>query len=40
MKDLMNKTMTEKTCVRDHDLKMIGLLNELQIPRVEIDRET
>ena len=36
----MNTTMAETTPVRDHVLKMIGLLNELQILGAEIDRES
>ena len=40
MKDLMNTTMAETTPVRDHVLKMIGLLNELEILRAEIDEES
>ena len=40
MKDLMNKTMVERTPVRDHVLKMICLLNELEILRSDIDGET
>ena len=40
MKDLMNTTMVETTPIRDHVLKMIGLLNELEILRVEIDWES
>ncbi|XP_057948193.1 uncharacterized protein LOC131143841 [Malania oleifera] len=37
MKELMNTNMEEGTPVRDHVLKMIGLLNELEILEVEID---
>ena len=40
MKDLMNTTMAETTLVRDHVLKMIGLLNELEILGAKIDRES
>ena len=40
MKDLMNTTMAETTPVRDHVLKMIGLLNELEILGAEIDEES
>ena len=40
MKDLMNTTMAETTPVRDHVLKMIGLLNELEILGAEIDGES
>ncbi|XP_057972756.1 uncharacterized protein LOC131160898 [Malania oleifera] len=40
MKELMNTTMVEETSVRDHVLKMIGILNELKILGVEIDGET
>ena len=40
MKDLMNTTMVEGTPVRDHVLKMISLLNELEILRSDIDGET
>ena len=40
MKDLMNTTMVETTLVRDHVLKMIGLLNELEILGAEIDGES
>ncbi|XP_057975459.1 uncharacterized protein LOC131162871 [Malania oleifera] len=40
MKELMNTTMVEGTLVRDHVLKMIGLLNELQILGAKIDGET
>ena len=40
MKDLMNTTMAETTLVRDHVLKMFGLLNELEILGAEIDRES
>lgn len=40
MKDLMNTTMAEGTPVRDHVLKMISLLNELEILGAEIDGET
>ena len=39
MKDLMNTIMAETTPVRDHVLKMIGLLNELEIFGAEIDGE-
>ena len=40
MKDLMNTTMAETTPVRDHVLKMIGLLNELEILGAEIDGQS
>ena len=40
MKDLMNTTMAETTLVRDHVLKMIGILNELEILGAEIDGES
>ena len=40
MKDLMNATMAETTPVRDHVLKMIGLLNELEILGAEIYGES
>ena len=40
MKDMMNTTMAETTLVRDHVLKMIGLLNELEILGAEIYRES
>ena len=40
MKDRMNTTMAETTPVRDHVLKMISLLNELEILGAEIDGES
>ncbi|XP_057962216.1 uncharacterized protein LOC131153774 [Malania oleifera] len=40
MKELMNTTMIGGTLVRDHVLKMIGFLNELEILGDEIDGET
>ena len=40
MKDLMNTTMVEGTPVRDHVLKMISLLNELEILGSNIDGKT
>ena len=40
MKALMNTNMAEGTLVRDHVLKMIGYLNELEILGAEIDGET
>ena len=40
MKDLMNTTMAETTPIRDHVLKMIGLLNKLEILGAEIDGES
>ena len=40
MKDLMKTIMAETTLVRDHVLKMIGLLNELEILGAEIDGES
>ena len=40
MKDLMKTTMAKTTPVRDHVLKMIGLLNELEILGAEIDGES
>ncbi|XP_057948176.1 uncharacterized protein LOC131143824 [Malania oleifera] len=40
MKELMNTTMAEGTLVRDHVLKMISLLNELETLGSKIDGET
>ncbi|XP_057962154.1 uncharacterized protein LOC131153725 [Malania oleifera] len=40
MKELMNTTMAEGTLARDHVLKIIGLLNELEILGAKIDEET
>lgn len=40
MKELFNTKIVEGTSVRDHVLKMMGHLNELQILGVEIDGET
>ena len=40
MKDLMNTTMVEGTSVKDHVLKMVSLLNELEILGAKIDGET
>ena len=40
MKELFNTKMAEGTPVRDHVLKMMGHLNELQILGAEIDGET
>ena len=40
IKDLMNTTTIERTPVRDHVLKMISLLNELEILGSDIDGET
>ena len=40
MKDLMNTIMAETTLVRDHVMKMISLLNELEILGAEIDGES
>ena len=40
MRNLMNTTMVEGTSVRDHVLKMMSLLNELEILGAEIDGET
>ena len=39
LKNLMNTTMAEGTLVRDHVLKMISLLNELEILGDEIDAD-
>ncbi|XP_057981216.1 uncharacterized protein LOC131166655 [Malania oleifera] len=39
-KELMNTTMAEGTLLRDHVLKIIGLINELEILGAEIDGET
>ena len=40
IKDLMNTTLTKGTHIKDHVLKMINLLNELEIIGAEIDGET
>ena len=40
MRDLMNTTMVEGTPVRDHVLKMISLLNEIEILGSDIDGKT
>ena len=40
MKALLNTKMAEATPVRDHVLKMITHLNELEIPGAKIDRKT
>ncbi|XP_057965527.1 uncharacterized protein LOC131156097 [Malania oleifera] len=40
MKDLMNTIMIEGTPIRDHVLKMIGFLNELEILGAEIKGKT
>ena len=40
MRNLMTTTMTEGTPVRDHILKMMAYMNEIQILGVEIDGET
>ena len=40
IKDLMNTTMIEGTPVRDYVLKMISLLNELEILGFDIDGKT
>ena len=40
MRDLMNTTMDEGTPVRNHVLKMMNLLNELEIIGSKIDGET
>ena len=40
MKDLMNTTLAEGTHIKYHVLKMINLLNELEILGAEIDGET
>lgn len=40
MKDLLNTKMVEGSSVRDHVLKMIGLLNELEILGTKIDKES
>ncbi|XXG72909.1 hypothetical protein AAC387_Pa07g1903 [Persea americana] len=40
MKELFNTKMAEGTSVRDHVLKMMELLNELQVLGAEIDGET
>ncbi|XP_057972698.1 uncharacterized protein LOC131160835 [Malania oleifera] len=40
IKELMSATMAEGTLVRDYVLKMIGLLNELEILGAEIDGES
>ena len=40
MKTLLNTKMAEGTSVRDHVLKMIAYLNELEILGAEIDGES
>ena len=40
MREVLNIKMAEGTPVRDHVLKMIGLLNELEILGAQIDGET
>ena len=40
MKNLMSTKMVEGTPVREHVLKMISFINELDMLGVEIDRET
>ncbi|KAH0665925.1 hypothetical protein KY285_027131 [Solanum tuberosum] len=40
MRSLMNTNMVEDTPVRDHVLKMIGLLNDLEVLRDEIDKDS
>ncbi|XP_057962239.1 uncharacterized protein LOC131153797 [Malania oleifera] len=40
VKELRNTTMAEWTPARDHVLKIVGLLNELEILRAEINGET
>ena len=40
MRDLMNTTMVEGSSIRDHVLKMMSLLNELEILGAEIDEKT
>eukprot|EP00268_Persea_americana_P036150 TRINITY_DN35629_c0_g1_i4.p1 TRINITY_DN35629_c0_g1~~TRINITY_DN35629_c0_g1_i4.p1 ORF type:complete len:136 (+),score=25.42 TRINITY_DN35629_c0_g1_i4:49-408(+) len=40
MKELFNTKMAEGTPMRDHVLKMMGHLNELQVLGAEIDGET
>lgn len=40
MREVLNIKMAEGTPVRDHVLKMIGLLNELEILEAQIDGET
>ena len=40
MRTLMNTKMVEGTPVRDHVLKMIGLLNELEVLGAEIDNDS
>ncbi|XP_016483855.1 uncharacterized protein LOC107804468 [Nicotiana tabacum] len=40
MKALLNTKMTLGSSVRDHVLKMIGLLNELEVLRAVIDKES
>ena len=39
LKDLINTTMVERTLLRDHILKIISLLNELEILGFDIDVE-
>ncbi|KAH0672466.1 hypothetical protein KY284_023553 [Solanum tuberosum] len=40
MRTLMNTKMVEGTPVRDHVMKMIGLLNELEVLGAEIDNDS
>ena len=40
MRTLMNTKMVEGTLVRDHVLKMIGLLNELEVLGAKIDNDS
>ncbi|KAH0724965.1 hypothetical protein KY284_000830 [Solanum tuberosum] len=40
MRTLMNTKMVEGTPVRDHVMKMIGFLNELEVLRAEIDNDS
>ena len=40
MRALLNTKMVEETPARDHDLKMIAHLNELEILGAEIDGES
>ncbi|KAH0734394.1 hypothetical protein KY285_010101 [Solanum tuberosum] len=40
MRSLMNTKMVEGTHVRDHVLKMIGILNELEVLVAEIDNDS
>nr|XP_018624411.1 uncharacterized protein LOC104090510 [Nicotiana tomentosiformis] len=40
MKALLNTKMLESSCVRDHILKMMSLLNELEFVGANIDKDT